>query len=137
MRDKWYADNRDLVKWGVVLTLAERHAVTHILHVSYYRSTEWGRIEVDSELVQLPESVIRHFRKASLSLRSGRIEVLLDPFIDREAYHSLVIERIRNRPSSPGIVRLDPDTGLQPQTPSFDHVLNNELTTRRDRCRDA
>jgi len=40
MRDKWYADNRDLVKWGVLLTLAERHAAKHILQVLYYRPTE-------------------------------------------------------------------------------------------------
>ena len=37
MRDKYYADNRDLVKWGVLLTLAEQHAARHILQVMYYQ----------------------------------------------------------------------------------------------------
>jgi hypothetical protein len=26
MRDRWYADNRDLVKWGVLLTLPQQRA---------------------------------------------------------------------------------------------------------------
>jgi hypothetical protein len=38
MRDKWYVDNRDLVKWGILLRLAERYAAKHILQVLYYRA---------------------------------------------------------------------------------------------------
>ena len=42
MRDQWYADNRDLVKWGILLRLAERYATKHILQILYYRTTcEW------------------------------------------------------------------------------------------------
>jgi len=62
MRDKWYADNRDLVKWGVLLTLAERYAATHILQVLYYRPTEWAQLELDGEQAPLPAAVIRHSR---------------------------------------------------------------------------
>ena len=130
MRDKWYADNRDLIKWGVLLTLAERHAVMHILQVLYYRPTEWPMLEVDGEHVPIPEPVIQHFRCVSLasSLKASiSIEVVSEPFQSRERYYPIVLERIRSRTIVPGIVFLDPDTGLAPQSPSLDHVLDSEL----------
>jgi hypothetical protein len=130
MRDQWYADNRDLVKWGVLLTLAERYAAKHILHVLYYRPSNWAHLELDGEQVPLPESVVRHFRQAtavSTIDAPAPVEVLADAFMDREAYHRIVIERIRTRTESPGIVFLDPDTGLEARVPTLEHVLNNEL----------
>jgi hypothetical protein len=37
VKDKWYGDNRDLVKWGVLLLLAKRYAAGRIVQVAYYR----------------------------------------------------------------------------------------------------
>lgn len=132
MRDKWYADNRDLVKWGVLLTLAERHAATHILQVLYYRPTEWAYLEVDGEDVPVPEAVIRHFRRTSAVLAINApvpIEVVADTFENREEYHRVVVDCIRRRSTTPGIVLLDPDTGLASRAPTLDHVLESELST--------
>jgi hypothetical protein len=132
MRDKWYADDRDLVKWGVLLALAERHGATHILQVLYYRPTEWALLELDDEHVPVPEAVIRHFRRASAASAieaSAPVEVVLDTFENRDEYHRVVVDRIRSRIMTPGIVFLDPDTGLASQTPSLDHVLDSELAT--------
>lgn len=132
MRDKWYADNRDLVKWGVLLTLAERHAATHILQVLYYRPTEWAYLEVDGEDVPVPAAVIRHFRCTSAVLAINApvpIEVVADTFENREEYHRVVVDCIRRRSTTPGIVFLDPDTGLASRTPTLDHVLESELST--------
>jgi hypothetical protein len=39
MRDIWYGDRRDLVKWGVLVELAARHDARHILQVLYPRWT--------------------------------------------------------------------------------------------------
>ena len=78
MRDKWYSDNRDLLKWGVLLTLAERYAAKHILQVLYYRPTDWAGIELDGEQVPLPPAVIQHFRRvaaASAIQSSAAIDV--------------------------------------------------------------
>jgi len=55
------------------------------------------------------------------------VEVLADTFANRDEYHRLVVERIRSRPVTPGIVFLDPDTGLESRVPSLDHVLDSEL----------
>jgi hypothetical protein len=130
MHDKWYADNRDLVKWAVLLTLAQRHGAKHILQILYYRPTEWPPIEVDGEQLTIPGEVIRHFRRAvaAASIESSvPVEVLTDVLLNRNEYHQIVIERIRRRAATPGIVFLDPDTGLESQTASLDHVLDREL----------
>ncbi len=132
MRDKWYADNRDLVKWGVLLTLAERHAATHILQVLYYRPTKWAYLEVDGEDVPVPAAVIRHFRRTSAVSAINApvpIEVVADTFENREEYHRVVVHCICRRSTTPGIVFLDPDTGLVSRTPTLDHVLDSELST--------
>ncbi|WP_157844579.1 hypothetical protein [Dehalococcoides mccartyi] len=34
MKDKWYGDKRDLVKWGVLLTLAKMFSARRILQVA-------------------------------------------------------------------------------------------------------
>jgi hypothetical protein len=130
MRDKWYADNRDLVKWGVLLTLADWHAAKHILQVLYYRPTEWAQLELDGEQVPLPAAVIRHFRSVTAAAAidaSVSIEALTDTCVNREDYHRLVLDRICSRRATPGIVFLDPDTGLESRMPSLDHVLDSEL----------
>lgn len=31
MQARWYADNRDLAKWSILLTLAKQYASRHIL----------------------------------------------------------------------------------------------------------
>lgn len=130
MRDKWYADNRDLVKWAVLLTLAERYAVKHILQVLYYRPTEWPQVEVDGDPISMPAAVVQHFRTAAAASTIeafAAVEVVAYPFVRRDEYHRMVIDRIRSRQTTPGIVFLDPDTGLESQTPSLDHVLEREL----------
>lgn len=130
MRDKYYADNRDLVKWGVVLTLAERYAAKHILQVMYYRPTDWAFLEVDGVQVALPAAVTRHFRQATAITAieaSAPVDVFADGFEERGKYYRALIDRIRNRQASPGIVFLDPDTGLESRKPSLDHVLDSEL----------
>jgi hypothetical protein len=130
MRDKWYSDNRDLLKWGVLLTLAERFAAKHILQVLYYRPTDWAGFELDGEQVPLPPAVIQHFRRvaaASAIQSSAAIDVFGDPLTDRDGYQHAVIDQIRCRSATPGIVFLDPDTGLESQTPSLDHVLDQEV----------
>ena len=49
MRDKYYTDKRDLIKWGVLLHLAEEYSLQRIIQVAYLRKTEWGRLEIDGK----------------------------------------------------------------------------------------
>jgi hypothetical protein len=130
MRDQWYGDNRDLVKWGVLLELARRHRISHILQVLYLRPSTWEPLEIDHEQVELPAAVVRHFRNAasaSAIQSSVHVEVVSETFSDRESYLNMVRQRIQLRTQRPGIIFLDPDTGLEP--PNFaglQHVLDPE-----------
>ncbi len=132
MRDKWYSDNRDLVKWGVLLKLAELHNMATILQVAYYRSTLWDekRIEIDGRAFPLPPEVVNHFRdiKNVGALRSNAPVGVLDaPCDDRAQYLQCILMAIRNL-KKPAIVFLDPDTGLEPRgRAGLEHVLETEL----------
>ncbi len=131
MRDEWYGDKRDLVKWGVILELARRYKAEHILQVLYYRPTEWKSLEVDGQEIRLNLAVLQHFRDSTSISKIAckcRVEVVSDPFKFRGDYHREVIKRIRLRTKLPGIVFLDPDTGLEPKgKPTLKHVLGSEL----------
>lgn len=131
MQDKWYGDKRDLVKWSVLVELASRHRLKHILQVLYFRPDTWAGIEIDGKNIELNRAVIEHFRRAA-SISSmkceARIEVIQDLFSDRKEYLQRVLDRIRCRDHIPGIVFLDPDTGLEPSEPNFKHVLDSELS---------
>ena len=142
MKDIWYGDNRDLIKWGVLLTLADQYRIGRILQVAYFRPSVWPTIEIDGVEHPLPAEVVEHFRdfrtiarlpKGRRSLEILPIEV---PFVDRDRYLSAVIDTILESPA-PSIVFLDPDTGLQPLRPSMEHILESELTAIWDRMRES
>ena len=131
MRDQFYGDNRDLVKWGVLLELARRYRAKHILQVLYLRPSSWGRLEINDERVELAPAVVQHFRNtASVSTIQcpAEIEVISENFGSRTDYLGTLLQRIRLRTQLPGIVFLDPDTGLEPHNAGPEHVLESELT---------
>jgi len=131
MQDRWYGDNRDLVKWGTLLELARIYQVKQILQVLYHRPNEWNPIEVDGKLVQIPNEVIQHFRdsKSIVNLKSSvPIEVLGETFADRKRHLQNVIGRVQDQKEIKKIVFLDPDTGIQPAgKASLKHALESEL----------
>ena len=133
MRDQWYGDNRDLVKWGALVHLARREAVCVILHVAMRRpgpapaslTTAHGKVDP-------PAEVFRHFRDLDDIQRLAHvtglaIEVLKEPFSDRAAYFGRVCERVRARRGGPTLVLLDPDIGLAPEIPGPEHVTSAEV----------
>lgn len=130
MRDQWYADKRDLVKWGVVLTLAERYAARHILQVLYHRPSAWAELDIDGDKVPLPDAVVRHFRDPGTIVNIAArvpVEVVAEDLVDRREYQRCVVERLRACTRLPGIVLLDPDTGLAPKVAGLEHVVETEL----------
>ena len=132
MQDKFYGDNRDLVKWGTLANLASQHEVKQILQVLYYRPNLWPRIEVDRKEVEIAKEVIQHFRntKSICGLESSvPVHVLGETFTGRHQYLAYLIGEIKERNLKPGIVFLDPDTGLEPpsRNANLGHVLYDEL----------
>jgi len=130
MRDTWYADKRDLIKWGVLLRLAESYDVVRILQVAYYRPGLCGKLKIDDQEQDIPEAVIAHFRnlRTVASIASKVRVTVFDPvFEDRATYQQAVLALLPAYEQERCIVFLDPDTGLQPHSrPSLDHVLNSE-----------
>ena len=129
MRDKWYGDARDVVKWGVLAELARRYGASHILQVLYYRSTTWPTLTIDGERVALAQSVLAQLRSCArvAGIQCGvTVELFDEPFERRDEYHRRLIQRLATRTATPSVVLLDPDTGLAPRNPDLGHVLDSE-----------
>ena len=132
MRDRWYGDDRDVVKWSAVVHLARREAIEDVLHAAMYRpDDDWPRLATAHGPAALPDEVVRHFRDLGdlqrLAARTGlRIATVKEPFVDRAAYFQRLCERIRGY-AAPVVVLLDPDTGLVPETPGPHHVASADV----------
>ena len=119
MRDCWYGDNRDIVKWSVALQLARREGLADVVYVAMHRpDDDWPPLVTAHGPVRLPDEVVRHFRDLDDLQRLGaqtglRIATVKEPFVDRAAYFRRLSERV-GKYSAPVLVLLDPDTGLAP-----------------------
>lgn len=130
MLNKYYADNRDLVKWGVLIRLAERYKLSRILQLAYLRPSLFGPINLDGKNVELPEQVLSHFRNINSIIACHpaiSIEVIDWVFDNRINYHKAVKKYLTENEDNFRLVFLDPDTGLEPfGRADHRHVLNDE-----------
>jgi hypothetical protein len=129
MRNWWYGDKRDLVKWSVLIHLADMNTVKRILQIAYLQASDFPKVEIDKEEKDMPKEVQTHFR----DIRN--IEALLSPIkvsvfskiiVDRKQYLREAKEFISLYQKERCVVFLDPDTGLEPARPSLKHVLKEE-----------
>ena len=87
---------------------------------------------MDGKRAPIAKDVLNHFRN-STSIRSlsrdVSIDVLADEFSDRQRYLQLTNSAIQSRQTPPGIVFLDPDTGLEAESGKLGlaHVSKAEL----------
>jgi len=129
MRDRFYSDNRDLVKWAVLHRLAETFKADIILQLAYYRRSDFPKVTIDGKEYDIPQEVIAHFRDLrTISNINSTIRVaVFDPlFEDRDTYLNAAKAFLSNFRQQRCVVFLDPDTGLEPQNPNLDHVLESE-----------
>ena len=129
MRDIWYADNRDLIKWGVLFRLAETFNAGRIIQLAFYRPSNFGQLFIDGQEQDIPGEVIAHFRNLrTIGSVGSKVRVtVFDPLLqDRNAHLQAVLALLPAFRQERCIVFLDPDTGLEPRAPSLDHVLNSE-----------
>ncbi len=132
MRDKWYSDKRDLVKWSVLLLIARKHFSEKIFQIAYFRHSHYDKLQIDGREYEIPSETLAHFRSIrNIAKLTSQPEVIVfnDEFGDRELYVDGVKKFIReNSMGKRCIVFLDPDTGLEPfGRPSHNHVLEKEL----------
>lgn len=136
MKDQYYADNRDLVKWWVLTDLADAYKAQKIIQIAFARESEirGKTLTIDGAKREgIPDVVWKHFRSLSNIKRmegmNNRIEVFATPFTEsrREEYLAEVKDFILNQPK-PRIAFLDPDTGLKPKkSKGAKYVYDNEL----------
>jgi hypothetical protein len=131
MRDRWYGDNRDLVKWTVLAHLARVNSAQHILQIAYFRHDDFSAVEIDGERLDIPIAVKTHFRNIrrieELSL-PAKIRVFDPVFRNREEYLDEAKGFISSFSDGKRIVFLDPDTGLEPaKKASLNHALDKDL----------
>lgn len=94
MRDIWYSDNRDLIKWGVLLRLADIYDAARILQLAFYRPSEFGRLVIDGQEHDIPKEVIAHFRNVrTIGGLGSKVRVtVFDPvYQDRAAHQQAVL----------------------------------------------
>lgn len=130
MRDQWFSDNRDLVKWSVLFNLAEQIEAAHILQIAYYRHSIYGKIIIDDQETDIHVAVRSYFRDISnIQKINSKIKVAVFDleFNNRRLYQEATINFINDYSRSRCIIFLDPDTGLESANPDFKHVLEAEV----------
>jgi len=138
MRNQWYGDRWDVVKWGTVLHLAREHRLRLILQIAYFRpDQEILHLKSGCRKIDIGGDVFRHFRHfrdihhiQALARRARiKIEVFDRPFMasSRKDYTSKILRRIRDLADPPAVVLLDPDTGLSRKRYSNEHVTPDEV----------
>lgn len=133
MKDTWYGDQRDLVKWGTLAHLAEHNSLAAIVQIAYLRAGTRGTLLNGEGETPISPAVWSFFREVTAVRRLGdllhrRIVVIDAPFIPqrRRQYRQAVVESVRSIVSSK-IVLLDPDTGIAPTKPSGKHVTPEDI----------
>jgi hypothetical protein len=129
MNEWFFGDKRDLVKWSVLLHLAQRprHKISLIIQVCFRTEYVFPRILLDLDGAPVPvhDDVKRHFRSLHSVERMPHDEVTIKVFCrlfdeDRGRYVGEAKDFIADwskKPrfaDKPRIVFLDPDIGLAP-----------------------
>ena len=125
MQDRWFGDNRDLVKWGAVSYLSNQypqHTVCPILYYTIPRGQGNDNLELThsngtSQKIGFSQYILNIFPKNCFlyySQLSKGIKLSWPLLaLNSKNYLQDIINYMKNI-SSPCIVFLDPDTGIEP-----------------------
>ncbi|MCX5830568.1 MAG: hypothetical protein NT140_01510 [Deltaproteobacteria bacterium] len=134
MREKWFSDNRDLLKWAILTQIAKKKGLFTILQIPYWRPEAfYPHFKFQDESLQVPDKVWKFFRnihhvkdlgpKIGISINIVAAEFRSD---QRDKYLKEIESEIR-RLKRPLLLFLDPDTGLQPTDCKPEHTSINEI----------
>lgn len=134
MRDEWVADKYDLAKWSTLVHLAEAAKARSIVHIAFFRSSERPDLLKGEEARPVPSKVwkalrdLTHIKSALEETLDFDVRIFNEEFNpqDREIYLEECVGFTLAAPR-PRIVLLDPDTGLQPNTLTAEHVSGAEV----------
>ncbi len=134
VKEYWFADHRDLIKWSVLVHLAHRHALTTIVWVPYLRiEKQRPAFHFNNEEVRVSDNVWTFFRGIRRIKYLANSEGLSIKLVSKEFNHrdrsgySLNLQRHLNGYTRPLLLFLDPDTGLAPSAAKKEHVTDEEV----------
>jgi hypothetical protein len=134
VKERWFADDRDLVKWSALLHFAREHSLTRIIQVAYARADERPQVTIGEHIVAVDDAVWTFFRDLQRIRQLGAtvgipIDVIDDTFDpkNRAAYQQRVVDVLAARSDAALLLFHDPDTGLQPTRASAEHVVREEV----------
>jgi len=140
MQNRWYGDDRDVVKWSTIVYLAQRESIREVLYVAMYRpDPPPPSMATARGPVVLPGKVLHHFRSLDdlqrLATDVGMgIDTITERFAHRPAYFGRVCDRVRAY-KGPVVVFLDPDVGVVPTQPGPEHVTSADVSMVYDAMR--
>ncbi len=120
MQDRWYSDDRDIVKWATLMHLARTYEIESIVQVVFLQpgpDRRNFRLRSGRRCFAIAPEIWEHFprdvaRIRDLAVLTGiTIRVLNDPFCDgnRAEYVGRLSKQIREAGTERQIVFLDPD----------------------------
>lgn len=147
MRNQWYADNRDIVKWASLTRLAAKHNCFFIIHVAMLRPDRFDpahlQLEINGDRDGEPITTAYHwFRDIKLIERQTfapdiKVHVIGDNFkwtpeystreTARRAYFENVVKLINEHRDTSLIAFLDPDTGIEPANAGWEHLTEQDI----------
>lgn len=135
MRNSCYGDNRDVVKWAVLLNLAQKHRLRAIVQICFLAPYDLPSILVNGDSWPVPEEVIRQFRtprSVENISQTLTVSVFDEPFRDRQEYRSAALTFVDRFHGLIRAVFLDPITGLSPRGALNSAALNSAHMTEAD-----
>lgn len=143
MRNEWYGDKKEVVKWASLLYLAQREGIEHIFYIVMRTDTQQDYPKIkdlngNAVLGQrdVVEQVANFFDRHKDLIRieelgkkhNIHIEVWLKRFehVNRASYFAEVCRKMRvSEPRS--VWFFDPDTGIEPNRADGTHIKKQEL----------
>jgi hypothetical protein len=142
MRDQFYGDRKDVLKWTLALQAAGSEK--RILYVVMYRPHKGTHGQDFRPIDQALQEVVRFFeserkkfgagiprRLAGVSaLMPGRIDLVSEIYEhrDRRQYFEKILSRLCSRsPAQNFVVLLDPDNGIAGLNPKSEHVCPQQI----------
>jgi hypothetical protein len=125
MKDEWFSDHLDLIKWAIVHRLAASHGLQHVAHIAFFSPSKTPSIHIDVDDHPVNDVVWRYFRDwkrmEQQSLGDLRVRIFDQTWhgTARSDYVKSASCWLKQQKDA-RLVLLDPDTGLAP-TSGGDH----------------
>ena len=135
MQDWYYADHRDLLKWSVLVLLAQQHRLSRIIQIAYLRPSIFPTIDMGGQETELPSEVRAHFRNINniAGLHNDiYISVFDRVFDDRKTYQEAAIGYLAHSLDQDCFAIVGAVNGMRSRFPVAIEFYRNQVLTVKD-----